>query len=397
MRNKRWLRLGLASLTVGGGALGAFLVACGDDDNGSSGGPPDAALVDTQQPPTDAPVDAPVDAGQVGKIIGVNAITDLGPSSQTDGVRVCFGLGPAENMAPPTALLPPLPDRPPAPGIPPALYVGTGGAFAGTGASIAAFYLVPYIMNSDSLFAKGVVPPGDKTPGRTCADLLTNDGGTVDGGIVEGVDFWKLPAIPPNTFANNTTKLLVLTGCASNATDPPETCGPGFTPTGSPGNGNLKINVYDLDRSTPIAAGSMGIEFIHASPQVALALDDGGISQAQPGLAQADGGNFRTFGAGGVALYGKTNLVQIPNVNVQNDYLVMHPAVVSTAISLATTQDISFAATQGDAGTQGYASGKAFTFVAVGDPNITPGPGVTKFFHYLGFPNDPVVTTYSPP
>jgi hypothetical protein len=247
-------------------------------------------------------------------------------------------------------------------------------------------------MDAEKLAAKGVLPPGNGTPGRTCGQLLTADGGGVDGGITDGVDFWKLPAIPAGTFANNTTKLLVLTGCTSDTPADPN-CGPGFTSTGAPGNGNLAIRVYNLDRTTAVAATSMGIEFVHASANIDLAVAAAG--GAKPGLSNDAGANYRPFVAADAAtpLYNKTTLIQIPNVTIQGDYLIMNPNVAATAVSLAQTQDISFAAVQGDAGTQGYGNGKAFTFISVGQV----GGAGSKQFHYLGFPNDPIVSTYTPP
>lgn len=407
MRNKQWLRWGLASLSLAGGALGAFLVACGDDDSGSSGGPPDTGT-DTNQPPNDAQPDTNqmVDAGQPAKILGVNAITDLGPGQASDGIRVCFGLGPTEATAPPTAVLPPLPDR--AVGTnPPGIYVGTGGAFSGTGTPLNNLVLVPYIMSSDRLAQKGVLPPGNGTPGTTCSQLLTNDGGVVDGGIAEGVDFWKLPAIPAGTLGNNKTILLVVTGCASNSTETTK-CGPGFTATGQPGNGNLKINIYDLDRATPVGATSLGAQYVHAAAPAEAFAAFANAGGARSGVS--DGGStffFKGPSDGGadandnrVALYEKTNLVQVPNVNVATDFLIYNGSIPTSRVSFAQTQAISFAATGGDAGTQAYATGKAFTFISVGDPTEPQQVGGqfnTKTFHFLGFPNDPVVTTYAPP
>ena len=124
MRNT--FRYGLASIIVAGTALGATVVACGDDDSGSSSGTsgnvPEAS---TDAPVGDSATEAGPDAAKpaYAKLTLVNATTDMGPFSMLNArgdaaIRVCFKTGTtAQNLQ--VAPYPPLPDKAAAAGTPP--------------------------------------------------------------------------------------------------------------------------------------------------------------------------------------------------------------------------------------------------------------------------------------
>ncbi|MBX3217208.1 MAG: hypothetical protein KF850_34580 [Labilithrix sp.] len=404
MRNTKWLRYSLASLTLIAGGLSGLLVACGDDDDnpvgpGNDAGNGDTGVVDGGA--TDAPNDqANPDATPPppnAKLQLVNAATDFGPSNPVGAVRVCYGLGPSA-IAP----LPPLPDRKSSDAQPyPGVYIGTGGAVQGTGADLTTVPIVPYLMNAQSLAARGVVRT-DAGAGPTCPDLLDN---VVDAGgaFVEGVDYWKLPVIPANTFVKEKSFILVLTGCAGDSAATVAKCGAGFT-SGAPGNGNLKVTVYEVDRATTVAADKIGTQFIHASPAGAAALGVGGIEVVPGYITTAnDPTTFKGLSADGgagpaVAVGGKTDFVQVEGVNVASDSFTANPSAANLAITLANVQLASYGANVPSGGA--YRNGAAFTFIALGDPaeSATTGDGAfnTKTFHYIALPNDPINEVYKP-
>lgn len=416
MRNANWLRYGLASVVIVGFGMGGLLVACGDDDNGGGGGTDagtDTAQPDTGTPDTGTPDTGPGDAGPPNaKITVVNAVTDLGPQASINGnnaLRICFALGPTAEAAS-ISPVPPLPDTSSNPAIPPGIYIGTGGALPSFGLDLEPFVVVPYAMNAAALFAKGIVKPGPGNPGTTCDELLkAQGGGYPDGGgpLVEGVDYWKLDPIPANTLKKGKSYVLVVTGCTGNAENALGKCGEGFAPDAAANKGNLKVRVYDVDRETTIGNGQFGVQFIHAAAPALtfLALNNIDVLPGITSDAQDAGAYKGVTGDGGpqggvpVAYADKTNLAQVPGVNVATDSFILNPGAPGTAIPLPVIQAFSFPSGAPDGGE--YRTGAAFTFIAVGDPGIPADSGVpgivnTRAFHYLAFPNDPNIVTYQP-
>jgi len=97
MRNKKLLRYGLASTAMAFGALGAILVACGDDDSGVTANTPDASndnntTGDTGNGDTGTPTDGGTDSStpKPANIIVVHGATDYGPNNPSGIVRVCY-------------------------------------------------------------------------------------------------------------------------------------------------------------------------------------------------------------------------------------------------------------------------------------------------------------------
>jgi hypothetical protein len=398
MRNKRWLRYGLASLTLVAGGLGALLVACGDDDNVTPGPKQDSGLPDDTGTSADAPTEAATqDAGPPkAKLQLVNAATSLGPTA-SGALRVCYALGPAEDQLQIVQILPPLPDRA-APGAPFAgVFIGTGGNVEGTGADLSGLVLQPYIMNAEKLKERGIEKPASG-PGPSCGDLFTKDAG---GTMTEGVDYWKLAPIAKGTFLNDKSYILVLTGCAADATVSPATkCGPGFT-AGGPGVGNLKVTVYEVDRGTTIPADKVGAQFIHASAPGDAVITQGTAIGFQPGFMKdpSDAGSASPVATSAVALGAKTELTEVANVkfDAPSDYFSANPAALLGPLPLTTIQLLTYGGNVPEGGD--YRNGAAFTFIAVGDPTEDADAGGkfnTKKFHYIALPNNPPNLIYKP-
>lgn len=424
MRTTRWLRYGLASTITAVAALGLTLVACGDDDTNPGTTPtpvPEASTVDAPQGDSTTGTDSGDGAvkPENAKIVIVNAATDFGPSANigpanAQAIRICFGLAPNVAAAGAATItpIPPQPDQG-RPGLPPGVYIGTGGIFKSFGLDLSTVAIVPYIMNARSMFGKSITSsPGN--PGTPCSEIL-KPGFVGDGGatFTEGVDYWKLPPIENNKLLRGQTYALVLTGCAGDATETPERCGPenqtagaaNYMPTGTPGVGNLTARIYDLDRTTPVPADAIGTQFIHSSAPANAFLNGGGsggvVIPVIPGYATDNAGsNFTPVpGAGdaGAVLYGqKTALKNVTGINVASDYFTANPQVPIGA-QLPLVQAISFPSGVPDGGA--IRAGAAFTFFAVGDPVISGDAGGQfnpRSFHYLAFPNNPPVENYVP-
>lgn len=408
MRNKQLLRYSLASLTLLGAGLGTFLIACGDDDSTSTpvktdSGTPDASSTSDSGSDSGGQPEAGPPAPPNAKLQLVNAATDFGSATAIGALRVCYGVGPDEATASAPdkiAPLPPLPDRKGSDAQPFAgVFIGTGGNVQGTGADLTDLVLVPYIMNAESLAKKGLTKP-DAGPGTSCGDIL----GAADAGagMTPGIDYWKLPAIPAKTFLKGKSYILVLTGCASDATAGVAKCGADFTPGAGPGNGNLKVTVHEVDRATAVGADKIGTQFIHASAAGAsylAALPGGGLAVI-PGYV-SDPGNPGTFkgvaGDAGVTYNAQTPLVEVTGVNVGSDSFTANPNVAALAIPLPLIQQLSYGANVPDGGA--YRNGAAFTFIALGDPTEDADAGGTfntRKFHYIALPNDPVSEVYKP-
>lgn len=403
MRNKGWLRYSLASLTLVGAGLGAFLVACGDDDDnvtprdgGSDTGP---GTEDGGQDAGNDQQNPPVDAGSPARLQLVNAATDFGPNLQSGGLRVCFAAGKAEGNITVTPL-PAMPEESSVPGVPPAVYIGLGGNVTGTGLPLNDLIIQPYLMNAESI--SGIVKPGAGQPSLPCSELLAANFDAGGKTLEENKDYWKLPPIPAGTFQQDKSYILVLTGCTNDtAIQNKAKCGPGFTNDGNPGLGNLQVRIFEVDRATAIEANKAGTQFIHASASAKfyLAANVPPLEvtpgyQTEPG----DAGSFKPVSDGGVDLYEKTDLVQVEGVNFQTDFFTAHP-VAPVAIPLQAIQALSYPTGVPSGGA--YANGAAWTFIAVGDadPAVSADAGGrfnTRKFHYLAFPNNPPVSVYKP-
>lgn len=413
MRNNRWLRTGLASLTIGGLALSAFVVACGDDDSGggsstSSSGTPgvDSGKADTGTP-TDSGVDTGTDSGvdsgptlPPAKLQLVNAATDFGSSNPLGALRICYKVGATTDTLI-WATLPPLPNRKSGTLPFPGLFAGTGGPVDGTGVDLSKLVIRPYLLSAASLEAHGLGSTVTAGNDKLCQAIIEADAG---GPFTENTDYWVLPDVPANTFLKGNSYLLVLTGCAGGSAAGTAKCG--GDPGAAPGKGNLAINVYKVDTTTAVAADKLGVQFVSVSNMLDPALANiNAALKTTPALMadKADAASATLIGSidggapGVVPEFTQTTLVQVSGVTPGHS-ISPNPAVAPLAFSLPNVAALSFGV--GDAGV--YANGKAFTIVALGDPTLDPDGGNggatfnTKFFHFLALPNDPAINAFDP-
>jgi len=426
MRNTRWLRYGLASIIVVGTGLGGLLAACGDDDTngGSSGTTPEAGGNETGggDSGSDTGTDTGTDAGTFAKLTLINATTDMGPNAMLGGnaaIRVCFRQGTNANALD-VAPYPPLPDRPNAarPNAPPGIYYGTGGTFPSFGLDLSTRFIQPIVMNAKSLFAKGIVNPGNGSPGTVCDEVVGNKADAALG-FQAGVDYWELPPIPAGTFLKEKAYVLALTGCVGDATEPTKPkCGPGYEAVnGTPGVGNLKVQVFETTRA-PVSASALGVQFLHASAPAAAVFGAVGVNAVQPGFVKnpADGGGFTAVTDGGVMVHQLTPAVGYAG-KADTDFFALgeqnplSPPQALLPFSLPQIQ--AFSGLGAPTAPTVYANGQNYVFIAVGDPDQTATPPFafpdggagdggdgsqfnTKFFHFLAFPTDPTVAQYKP-
>lgn len=440
MRNKKWLRYGLASTVMTIGAVGAVLVACGDDDSGVTANQPDGSTPDTGgggdtgTPDTGKP-DTGTDSStpEPAKIIVVHAATDYGPGNPNGMVRVCYATKTASDPDFVVSPLAPLPHSVedggalPIPGIP----IGTGGPFPSTGLPLEGISIRPYVISAAALAGRGIVGTTGAAATARCNRLLqpgfVPDAGFANdaGALVENDDFWRLADIPAGTFKNGKTYILGIYGCTqdvdgTNGAGFGGKCGPNldgtgaFAPDGGKGPGNLKIVVLELDATTTVAATEMGIQVANLSPQVELYKtqvglapfapvvangDDAGPDAATKKFISPDGGEQEIpFVANPTAA---TPMVKVTGIVSNQGYFAANDTRNSIPLEMFVPLPMNNSVgkqpsiqilTQGKANaTELYVNGKSYTFVLVGDPlppaGSTTGAGQTRTVHFLGFPN----------
>lgn len=422
MRNKNWLRYGIASASIAGLVLGGVLVACGDDDNGTTpgvdAGKDNNVPGDTGTPDTGTPDSSKPDAGQPAKLILVHAATDLGgdmPDTANEAIRVCFATAP--KATPNDFQVTPFPILPHSlsdggPTATPGIQIGTGGAFPQSGADYEDLVIRPYVMNAHRLNERGIVGNAPTTPrcNQVLKDGFVPDGGWADGGepLQANKDFWQLADIPAGVLKKNHTYMLALTGCSGDAPSG-SACGPGndgqtFVPTGTPGIGNLKILILELDTASTVAADELGSQVAHLSPQYDLLKQGGAVPAFKPVFGDPDGGDagFHNANDGTEMTYNRdasapSALVKVKGVVTQTGYFAeANTPVIGPQIKIALNNSgiaavgsptsIQFLTTGKTDAQELYVNGKKYTFVLVGDPN--PAATGLRRVHYLGFPND---------
>ena len=431
MRNKRWLRYGLASVTLMGAGLGTFLAACGDDDNVTPTPKTDSGTDGTTPGDTgapDAPADGPTplpDAGTPAKIFLVHAGTNLGPNTSNTGafaggVRVCFATAtkpsPGDGDFQPTPF-PALPSDGGGAAPYPGLFIGTGGPFPSSGADLEQITIRPYLMNAQSLNNRNIVGQDPSVP--RCGKLLTDGGidGSAGSNLEQNVDFWQLADIPAGTLKKEKTYILAVTGCTADAENvTPGFCGNAdtggvYTPTGQPGAGNLKILVVELDTLAGVAADEFAAAALNLSPQHETAKALPTVPNFQPLLtSDLDASTTRhpVVPAFGEVAYNRnatapTPIAKIKGLVTSTGYFALGPAPnpdplnqgVSGPAKLnnagtappATQRTVQFATTGSTDTTELYVNGRAYTFVLVGDPTVQDANQGPRQLHYIGIPN----------
>lgn len=440
MRNKKWLRYGLASTAMACGALGAILVACGDDDSGVTANQPDGSTTDTGGGDTGTVDTGTPDTGtdsstpKPANIYVVHGATDYGPGNPSGIVRVCYATKSATATDFGISPLPPLPSSVPdgsalpLPGIP----IGAGGPFPSTGVPLEGLAIRPYIISAPALASRGVVGETGLATIARCPFLLGPDAGVPDGGFAndagplqQNTDYWQLADIPAGTFKNGKTYILGIYGCTNDTDGTPVTgyggkCGPNtdgtgtFAPDGGKGPGNLKVVVLELDTATTAAATEMGVQVAHLSPQyeayknqpaispfapVMVNGDNNGPDGSAPKYVSPDGGeqaiNFQANPTAPSPMVKVTGILSNQGYFAANDTTLTAPLEMFVALPMNNSvgkQPSIQAITEGKANTQElYVNGKTYTFVLVGDPlppgDVSTGVGPLRRVHFLGFPN----------
>lgn len=426
MRDMKWLRFGIASLTLMTAGLGG-IVACSDDDtNGSSSGTPPPTP--TTPPTANPPPTGSSDAGDGGnpsvngaKLVFVNAATAIGGSSAADpagGIRICFKTkleGEAEFG---DTTLPPLPNLA-ADGTTdggtfgmPGLFIGTGGPIPQTGASYQKTTIRPYVFSAAKLAANNIVGKEAATP--RCAALLADepDYDTAKYGekLVLNEDYWQLPDVEMGKLQDGKSYLLALTGCTGDSTGFSPRCGPvrdgsaNYVPDGEPGNGNLQVTILELDTTTTAAAGQFAVAFAHLSPAW-----QGLLAQPLPpvnpilGVPPMDGDAGRvSLDTGAVTFSPAITAASAPKsvpvdpatgffaINGSNPLAPEQPVnplpLNQSGVEGVGTSQVSISALSG-LGANGIVAGKVYTFVFVGDPAQLENPNKLRAPHYIAFDN----------
>lgn len=405
MQKNNWLRLSLASMIVAGIGAGSVLQGCSDDDvtpSADSGVKTDSAATSTATPDssttsttTVTPDAAPPPKSQ--KIIFVHAANWLGTEWEkgegaaeglNGSVRLCLKAGPAGTN--PFLPVPALPNT--------EADIGGGlkfrGLLRGTGGVLPASTnfsttrLEGFALNATRLAAKGIV-------NESCGDLFSKGFG-LDGGVgtdagstplVDGVDYINVGEIPAGTFANESTFVVSVTGCAkglpdTDAVNKARCGGAAYDAT----TGNLKLNILKLDRGA-VGATELGAQFIHAASAVPanVPVVPGVVN---PGDGGADAGSFKAFAGSTPIAFSPDKvsaLAKLPGVSLTADRLTLNPGV--SALSQYTFES----AVAATAAKTPVALGAGFVYIAVGDPGRgDTAPGNLRL-HFLAFPTDPTV------
>ncbi len=441
MRRMTLIRLGVASLLVGGVvAAGALAAGCGGDDNGNNGGGGDDSGMDgtTQVPPGD-------DGSTPGNDGGGNSNKDGGGGGDADAapapvhgkvilvhasgfapaLRFCYGsVTTFDGGDAGTVTMLPVPPSPnTALGVPP----GTGGPAADSTTDLQDRTLEIYAINSASVSS---VLPTDAGTELSCDKLIGSKALAADAGglaLTQGLDYWDIGTLPAGTLADGTTTLLAVTGCTPGQTDTSAAfieC-----PAGYDHNvGNLGMWYTKLDNTSPIDGGSIGAQFAYASfpfSQVAEQ-DPAAVGFLVNTTVQLEAGTPDAGDAGDaeVEAAAPTSIVVPVPIPIANGvmYGQLAPAglfsasgvtfdggssffvssigadgggtQVSTAIPLPSIQAISAPNATGSI----FANGAGYVFVLVGNPTqpsfTVPDGGDAGVFnllsaHVLGFPTNP--------
>ena len=411
MRKVTWIRLSLASavLLVG---VGGVLVGCSDDDTTNPVTPKkDAGNTSDVVTPTDDSSTPTTDAGDSStakpypKITIIHAAPGIAPA-----VRFCMSVNGAFPL---DAVLPTVADAPKG------VLFGTGGALK-VDATRAA--VLP------TLDITPIAVPADVDPAKKCSDLITTKDGvqTLPAGAV------KLTTITKGTLVGGKSYFVSILGCPAGA----DAGALGSCGQDDAGTANVRLEVAEVDTTTTVPAGSIGAQFLHDSPALNVAAA-GGVEPAftyqTPGVAPdagttTDAGDAGTDDAaaadaatGDAAVPPEVHIVGLGATGVKylskpvtvpastfKDTAAVWTNQASAAFNLYATLGTNRGpgiftgkglpnglplalitqATTGQTATSIFVDGKAYTFIAIGDPSIAAAPGNTGF-RIIALPNDP--------
>ncbi len=350
------------------------LVSCGSDSSTSFAGPSgnDSGTGGGEDGSTTS------DAGAGGEGGASPSLTLLvHASADADDFRICFGT--TDNAdggaAVPVLPLAPLPDdathpmpRTNYPGVPAGGGVVLKAAFGG-----AKTYLVPYLVNAETLATKSTLA------GKTCDQIFCGSGAS----CLKSTDYDTLPPIATTSVAGGGTRVLVVTGCRAG-TSVPARCGPGYDPA----TGNLALRMLPLDAVPTSGATKIGVQIAQVAPVL------GSVAVSYGAL---DGGTSL-----GTVAYGTV----APPTALPSDRPTSDPAFESTGLRVTELSDggasgapytmsLAAVATASDP-TQVpgdyFAGGKNYVFVLIGDPAYPAddaGTQLVRGFHAIALATTP--------
>ncbi|MGH7297086.1 MAG: hypothetical protein ACRELB_19265, partial [Polyangiaceae bacterium] len=304
MQKMMWIRVGLATLIAGGAVGGMAMAGCGGDDNSSN--PGKDAATDNSLPNGDgSPETSNTDGskneggtdGEAGsskpnaKVYLIHAASD--PNAPP--LRFCFGLGnPADGGTVTVAdQIDAFPDYQVSPAFPIAgLFPGFGGSTASS-PKLSAFNLGSltislYAINAIKIAANNADGGADGGAETPCEGLIGTDAlgtaGAGGGTLTLGTDYWYLGTIPscaasPNAcLAQGQTWIAAVTGCLPGE----QPAAAAFCPTGyDPNVGDLGLTAWQLDNTTAVDGGNLGVQFANASSACdTVAAGAGGVGTA---------------------------------------------------------------------------------------------------------------------
>jgi hypothetical protein len=287
MQKKKWVRVSLAVVIVGG-AFGAMSAAgCSGDDTTTppktDGGKTDSSVSDSgttgdtsPQGDTGSGTDGDAATPPNAKVYIVHAAAD----PLATPLRFCFGVNPTDaGTSTVTGSIDPFPDFVTVPGGIAGLYPGFGGSTASSPVlktfDLSILALELYAIDATQIAqdtADGGPDGGAEIP---CEKLIGSDGlGAAAGGgtsaaggtLILNKQFWSVGTIAKGTLNHGETWVAAVTGCFpgedANEAD--------FCPTSpaySNATGNLSLKAWQLDNATAVAADAgIGAQFGSASP-----------------------------------------------------------------------------------------------------------------------------------
>jgi hypothetical protein len=298
------IRMGIATAAAVVGAAGAMASGCSSSsgDNGDNGNGNDSGTT----------TDTGVNTGD-GAVNGDSSTNNTDASDAADAapplphahlalvhsaigvgpLRICFATNATNGTTGSIFPIAPLPDsvttQPPYPypagdggalaaASTPGIYPGTIGAIEDI-ASLENIAITPFLIDATQIaYDRSTGNTLDGGAELTCSALLDATG-ALDGGPLPASAVWQLPQIPTGKFLDGHTYLLALTGCPAGYTPPDPFSGvgitTGITAAGACGTGytgaaaNFAVQIAELDTTTAVPAGSIGVQFANFSSSLA--------------------------------------------------------------------------------------------------------------------------------
>jgi hypothetical protein len=270
-RDKVFVGVGLGTVLFLGAGAAVFAGCGGNNNNGGGGNDASTKETSTTSDAGDGGTEATTESDTGTGSDANDGSTDAGPkplnpkifvvnaSPDAPPVRLCFGVTvPGQPYS--IFTYPPLPDTLVG------LYPGTGGLFTPPGGvDISKFTLTIYAVNSAAIGAETAAALADAGTELTCDQLIQlSDAGTITDAGLSSSAFWQVGTINAGTLKDGASYVVAITGCIPGEdADGGEAakCGSGYATA----TGNLALTPFQLDNTTAVDAGSLGVQFAQAS------------------------------------------------------------------------------------------------------------------------------------